>query len=366
MKRHYYWLDLLRFIAAFEVLATHYRGAFFVEYGLLPASQQNLFTSIIFFFTRLGEESVLIFFVLSGFLVGGKSLEKILADKVDIKSYTIDRFVRIMLPLIASVILVIIIDLIIGNQIPYVDILGSIFSLQGIFTNSYSNAPLWSLSYEVWFYVLMGCVMVMCRGQKKKVLILSFFILAIVVLIFTTKLAPKYLLIWLLGAFAYFLPQSNKSTSKTKLLLLTGLLLIALVLTQISSASRSVSIGFSFLNRDMMSVLLAFTTCIFIHNIIQSVPQNKLATKIDKTGTKLSNFSYSLYLTHYPLISLLSFCGFPKSTSLNFKSISLYILEIIIALLIGYLVYLMSEKHTFEVKNFLKNWKFKAQKNISR
>ena len=36
-KVHYYWLDLVRFTAAFLVLICHFRGAFFVEYTLLPA-----------------------------------------------------------------------------------------------------------------------------------------------------------------------------------------------------------------------------------------------------------------------------------------------------------------------------------------
>ena len=42
---HYYWLDLIRFLAEFLVLSSHFRGAFFVEYGLLPAEQQNAFIS---------------------------------------------------------------------------------------------------------------------------------------------------------------------------------------------------------------------------------------------------------------------------------------------------------------------------------
>jgi peptidoglycan/LPS O-acetylase OafA/YrhL len=361
MKKHYYWLDLLRFVAAFAVLAAHYRGSFFVEYGLLPDSQKNLFTTAIFFFTRLGEESVLFFFVLSGFLVGGKSIERILMNKVNLKSYMMDRVVRIMLPLIASVILTIIIDLITGQQIPYVDILGSIFSLQGIFTGTYNNSPLWSLSYEVWFYVFMGCIMAMCRVQHRKTLILSFLILTITILIFSLKLDAKYLFIWLMGAFAYFLPQSNHSISKAKIFLLSGLLLIAIVISQTTSDTRSISVGISFLNKNFTSILLAFITCLFIHNIIKSVPKTKFGIKVETIGSKLSTFSYSLYLTHYPLISLLTYCGFPKSNSINFKSVALYVLEIIIALIVGYLVYLSSEKHTNTIKRKLGNWNIRTK-----
>lgn len=359
MKKHFYWLDLLRFISAFAVLVFHYRGAFFVEYGFLPQSQHNLFTFFLYSFTRLGEQAVLIFFVVSGFLVGGKSIEQIIFNQVDIKSYIIKRFVRIFLPLIASVILVIIIDLIIGRQIPYSDLLGSLFALQGILTHWYTNGPLWSLSYEVWFYVLMGCIMVIYRVKSKKALILSFFLMTVVLVIFTTKLSPGYMLIWLLGAFAYFLPQSIQPVSKIKVLIFAGLVLAAMGLTQITSASRSVTFDFNFVNRDMTNIFLAFTACILIHNIIHFIPETKLAIKIEKMGSKLSLFSYSLYLTHFPIISLLKYWRFPKSVTLNFKSVSLYILEIIIAVSVAYLFFLLAEKHTTKVQNFLKNFKLK-------
>ena len=42
-KKHFYWIDLFRFIAAFLVLLTHYRGMFFVEYGLLPENEHHIF-----------------------------------------------------------------------------------------------------------------------------------------------------------------------------------------------------------------------------------------------------------------------------------------------------------------------------------
>ena len=352
VKRHFYWVDLLRFLMAFLVLTSHYRMAFFVNYEFLPSSQQNIFTALIYAFTRLGEESVLIFFVLSGFLVGGRSIERILANEVDISSYVIDRFVRIMLPLFASVILVIIIDLFLGYQIPYIDLFGTLLSVQGIFTSFTYNPPLWSLSYEVWFYLLMGSIMVMCRVRNKTLIILSYFFLTIIFLFFIIYLTPKYLFFWVMGAFAYFLPKSDRPSSTTPVLF--GLFICSIAFTQITYPSHSTNLGFSFINREIAFTVLAFSTCLFIHNIIGCVPRNKLAIKIDKTGSKLSNFSYTLYLTHYPLIPLLSYLGFSKSRSVDLRSMSLYVIEIIFAILVAYFVYLSSEKHTNLVKKILK------------
>ena len=55
--------------------------------------------------TRLGNEAVLIFFVMSGFLVGGKRDRGCNKVSFDIKGYAIDRTVRIMLPLISALLL---------------------------------------------------------------------------------------------------------------------------------------------------------------------------------------------------------------------------------------------------------------------
>lgn len=74
---HFYWLDALRFVAAFMVLLSHTRNTFFPAFGDLPDDQQNIFSMMLTMFCRMGHEAVIIFFVLSGFLVGGRGWERI-------------------------------------------------------------------------------------------------------------------------------------------------------------------------------------------------------------------------------------------------------------------------------------------------
>ena len=93
-REHYYWLDFIRFLAAFAVVTCHFRGAFFVDYSSLPAEQQTPHVFSFFFINRLGFEAVLIFFVLSGMLVGGKSFIKIAEGSFKVRDYVIDRSVR--------------------------------------------------------------------------------------------------------------------------------------------------------------------------------------------------------------------------------------------------------------------------------
>lgn len=98
-KSHFYWLDALRFIAAFMVLLSHARNTFFPAFGDLPAEQQNIFSMAFTMFCRMGHEAVIVFFVLSGFLVGGRGFERIKNASMNVGSYAIDRFSRITPPL---------------------------------------------------------------------------------------------------------------------------------------------------------------------------------------------------------------------------------------------------------------------------
>jgi peptidoglycan/LPS O-acetylase OafA/YrhL len=97
-KSHFYWLDALRFVAAFMVLFSHTRNDYFMAYGDLPASQHGVATFVFYTLGRLGHEAVVVFFVLSGFLVGGRCFERIQNGTMNVKSYLIDRFARIYPP----------------------------------------------------------------------------------------------------------------------------------------------------------------------------------------------------------------------------------------------------------------------------
>ena len=324
-----------------------------MTYGLLPETQKTVYSQILFLLTRFGEEPVLVFFVLSGFLVGGRAIRGMLSNDIDARSYFIDRFVRILLPLIASSILVIIIDIITNVPIPFKNIIGSIFSLQGIIMKPIHNAPLWSLSYEVWFYILIGCIMVISRNNKKYVP-LSFLILTICIYVFA-QLNTMYLLILFIGAFSFLLPRQHIKFKKTKIIICICLLAFSFILLQSTSTSKSIVISnLYFVNREFASILLAFVTSLLVNYLIVSPPKTKIGNRIEKFSSKLSGFSYTLYLTHYPLMSLLAFWGFPKSKQLDITSIIYYILAVLISLVVAYLIYLISEKQTSSVKHLIK------------
>jgi peptidoglycan/LPS O-acetylase OafA/YrhL len=104
-KRHLYWLDWLRFTAALMVVACHARGGNWVEWGRLDDACQTNFNYVFFAATRAGFEWVIVFFVLSGFLVGGKVLERVGNSTFDVLAYAVDRTSRIWMPLIPALLL---------------------------------------------------------------------------------------------------------------------------------------------------------------------------------------------------------------------------------------------------------------------
>ena len=67
-RPHYTYLDLARGLAAPAVFAGHLRAFVFVDFQ--QAGQLGLFWKIFYFLTGLGHSAVMVFFVLSGFLIG--------------------------------------------------------------------------------------------------------------------------------------------------------------------------------------------------------------------------------------------------------------------------------------------------------
>lgn len=158
---HLYWLDWLRFAAALMVVAIHARGASWVEWGRLAEASQTRLAAAFFALTRAGTEWVLVFFVLSGFLVGGKVIERVGGGTFSLHDYAVDRISRIWLPLIPALLWSAIVAYWVDKPVSWVGFGGNLLGLQLVFFRTFAeNIPLWSLAYEIWFYFLAGAAAV--------------------------------------------------------------------------------------------------------------------------------------------------------------------------------------------------------------
>jgi peptidoglycan/LPS O-acetylase OafA/YrhL len=170
-------LDWLRSISALLVCAGHTRYALFPDFGGLAS--QGLWPSLFYFITGYGHAAVVVFFVLSGYLVGGS----VLANHAGFQwpRYLINRYVRLWVVLVPALAWTYVLDqqtlavspeLMQRHLAPFwsqtpelgayssgLDLLRNLMFQQTVFGPVYgSNGPLWSLANEAWYYLLFPLV----------------------------------------------------------------------------------------------------------------------------------------------------------------------------------------------------------------
>src|SRR5450432_1788095 len=106
-RHKYIWLDLIRGLAALEVLMQHLRTLVFQNYWDGPTS---FFKKIFYFITGFSHESVIVFFVLSGFLITGSIVNARKKGTFSSLNYGLDRLVRLWIVLIPGLVLTLIVD----------------------------------------------------------------------------------------------------------------------------------------------------------------------------------------------------------------------------------------------------------------
>lgn len=111
---HYFVFDILRGISALLVCANHLRSALFTSFGNLTHS--NIFDRLFYFATSLGHQSVIVFFVISGFLIGGAIIKNRNSFKTG--SYSINRLTRLYTVLVPALLLTAVIDFFLSANHP--------------------------------------------------------------------------------------------------------------------------------------------------------------------------------------------------------------------------------------------------------
>lgn len=148
------YLDLVRFLAALLVYLWHSNQRFLIE-AVLPAS-------------NYGHSAVIVFFVLSGFVIAVVTDTK----ESTLPTYAASRISRVFSVAIPAIILTLVLDSI-GRSLdpgiynyPYDQFLvrtaASLLmanELWMVSITSFSNVPYWSICYEWWYYVTFAIVM---------------------------------------------------------------------------------------------------------------------------------------------------------------------------------------------------------------
>lgn len=194
MNRHTsLYLDIFRPLAALAVVISHVS-----EPGIASGSWSSL--------SGIGVQAVVAFFVLSGFVIAHVAS----TSEKDLKSYAVSRCARIYSVAIPAIAVGFLIDMI-GRHLLQAPVFYDLYQGYSIgpllrsifFINEQwdvhrfpgSNAPYWSLGFEVWYYILFGVALYINSPLKWVGLI------ALAVFI-----GPKVMIMmpcWLLGVAAY-------------------------------------------------------------------------------------------------------------------------------------------------------------------
>lgn len=226
-------LNLMRWIAAFMVVIGHLRSLIFINYDAVES--KHIFTQVFYFMTSLGHEAVIVFFVLSGFLVGGKLWREISSGTFLWKRYLIKRMTRLYVVLVPALFIGGILDLLGSNFFNETHIYDNAFRLSSlgydvvsrlnieIFISNLcmmqetltptfgSNGPLWSLAYEFWYYILYPVLLILIIRRYNKIQLILYIILFAGLVFILHRNILIYFPIWILGAITFLYYPNNNS-----------------------------------------------------------------------------------------------------------------------------------------------------------
>lgn len=243
------------------------------------------------------------FFVISGFLVGGIAIDRFLQGTFNPRKYFVDRLTRIYIPLVPAVLFSVVVAALVGMPITWMEVAGTLASLHVSFGNELLiNLSLWSLAYEVWFYILCGGVLTLLQQQGSSRTLLAFLAVVASAVVFT-RLNTAYLFAWLFGVCAYFLKGKTRARH---MLIALPLVVAGTVGMQLTSISVQIDLkGFSWIDRRLAILTLAAGATVALPLLATLQATSPYSRRIAETFHWLASFSYTLYLIHTPLMIVL-------------------------------------------------------------
>lgn len=357
-------LDLIRGLAAICVFLGHFRAACFPPYSQLEKS--NLVEKVFYGFTAYQHEAVAIFFVLSGFFVGGSVLRQ--NENFDFKRYLIFRLTRLWVVLMPVLFFTLLLDSLTGQTFPRIlegefrerwslgpeaemafslslaTFFGNLGFLQTLFCPVFgTNGPLWSLAYEFWYYILFPlCLYVLGFLKAKTPLRLMAAIFCGAVLLSIPRAMQIGFLCWLIGVLVFILSRRIQFQSMAGF----GLSLAVFAVGMISLKHEWLESG---------PVPAYFLAGVFFAPLCLFFAKETPVSKVLAWGgiaKFLSEISYTLYAVHFPVLMLMMAFLFRKS-GVSYPSLSLFFIMVTGSFLLAVLVWYLFERNTDKIRRFI-------------
>ena len=370
-------IDWLRGLAALQVAAAHLRAQVFP--GLGTVTDPPLWYQGLAFFTGFAHQAVLVFFVLSGWLVGGVFLDRSssVARGPALRDYAIDRITRLWTVLLPALLLMLALAWAGALPIPaagaavdggaaaviearqawsLTTLLGNLLGLQTLVVAPFGeNFPLWSLANETWYYVLFPLLVLSLRAGSAWSR-LACAALGMALAAWLGAGINAYFLVWLLGVGASRLRIALAPRQRWLCWGVFGVLAAVLRLR-----GQDGDFGLATLAPDLLYAgLLVVCLC--------SVGRHRPGTGIDNSanpravrhrlaapGKLLAGFSFTLYVVHIPLQRMLwSYRDGPQLSPHAPASLAVYGAMLAVVLALAYLFHLPFEAQTARLRGFIR------------
>jgi peptidoglycan/LPS O-acetylase OafA/YrhL len=330
------FLDGMRGLAALYVMIGHARWLLWEGYqnfNIHPNDYSLIDKALMYFFSlfKWGHEFVLLFFVLSGFVIHYGYCSKLKLDKaasLNFAQYFSRRTRRIYPPFLLALLLTFALDYagqmlnysIYTGSSPYElmnthvgntshdlkTLIGNVFFLYKDYVPIFgSNGPTWSLKFEWWFYMFYPVFLIISRKH-------IYYSTALVAVLFAASFFPDLwpsallqeifgsMICWWLGVLLAEVYTKRIPVKSTLLSLVAFLWFLFLFAFNTNSVVYDLQIAF------------LFTSILGIFLWLNDKNYNLNSLKRLKT---LGDFSYTLYIIHFPILCFLSGAVMKNSAS---------------------------------------------------
>lgn len=344
-----YKLEAVRGCAAFYVVLHH-----------AVSRNLSLLGINIGFLLRFGQEAVILFFLLSGFVIN-YSFQK--GKDKSFSTYLSKRFYRLFIPLLIICAFGYAYVCLEQGYLTNPEILSLLMNLlmlqdvdtlkPAVLVSPYmGNTPLWSLSYEWWFYMLYYPIAMAVKSFKAKTkAVLIFSLVGAVIYVASPHFVPRlamYFSIWWVGVALSQLYLEHRAIELKRLLLpLTGPLLISIILSFSCLKHYLNGNAFRFGVHPVLEVRHFLFSIIVVILAIGWMKISWLGfDTLIKPFESLAPISYGIYISHHYLVV--------RSTYLSFLNNSAMELTVYILVLLAF-SYLLELKAYPWIKNRLTN-----------
>jgi peptidoglycan/LPS O-acetylase OafA/YrhL len=362
---HSLLISLMRGLAALEVAAAHLRSEVFP--GMRDIAHPSVVYQLLAFATGFAHQAVVVFFLISGWLVGGSLLNKFAQapqDRRILRAYAIDRATRLWTVLLPALCLMLAVGCVIGDAAPSqydasaqneysaASFAGNLVGLQTVVVKNFGgNYALWSLANETWYYVQFPLLLIVFAGRTH---LRQLCAATALVLLGASLPLPitLYFALWLAGALFSRLRVDCSDMQRIGLVV-AGV--ACSVYFRITGRNDDLQVD-SFL-QDLVYGLPLLT---FLASMQRPLDLgSRFVQRTARIAHVLSEFSFTLYVTHIPMIKLLRHLGAQQLGRTQLVpgvplDYAIYFGMLLALMGFAYLSYLLFESHTFRIRRLVK------------